>query len=136
MVYVVDAQDAATKVNVRSKRNTLFTAVTRSRAWVRISGFGADMSIVEAEIRSVIESDFKLNFAVPTPDQQRQLNQLYRDRPAAEEEAVRKVAKALTQGLEAIESGDIDLDDLPPALRTRLALLLTSQADSNEEFDN
>src|SRR5207253_8828734 len=44
MVYVIDGQYAAAQTNTVSHRNTLFTAITRSRAWVRICGWGEAMS--------------------------------------------------------------------------------------------
>src|SRR5690606_23250168 len=36
MVYVMDAQYADKERNLVTRRNILFTAITRSRAWVRI----------------------------------------------------------------------------------------------------
>lgn len=38
MVYAIDAQYAAADFNAVTRRNKLFTAITRSRAWVRIQG--------------------------------------------------------------------------------------------------
>ena len=41
MVYVLDAQYAGAAFNEVSRRNTIFTAITRSKAWVRVCGYGA-----------------------------------------------------------------------------------------------
>ena len=40
MVYAIDSQYASLAFNEITRRNTLFTAITRSRAWVRIVGWG------------------------------------------------------------------------------------------------
>src|SRR5262249_10642680 len=42
MVYVADAQYGTGAVNVVTRRNILFTAITRSRAWVRICGWAEE----------------------------------------------------------------------------------------------
>ena len=118
MVYAIDSQHAARNLNIVTRRNTLFTAITRSRAWVRITGWGDGMTAVAAEAQTVIDNDFKLRFKVPTDDELRTLRDL--GRFVEDEESVRKATEGLSVFLEAIERGELELRDLPPAMRTRL----------------
>ncbi len=41
MVYVLNSHECYAGLQLAKKRNTLFTAITRSRAWVRVCGIGA-----------------------------------------------------------------------------------------------
>ncbi len=125
MVYAVDAQYAASSFNAVTRRNTLFTAITRSRAWVRITGCGDAMNAIATETQSVVNNGFRLKFTIPTDEQLRTMRHIYRDRSAEDEAAVRKATEGLKAFLEAIDRGGMDLEDLPPALRTRLATIQT-----------
>ena len=120
MVYAIDSQYASLAFNEITRRNTLFTAITRSRAWVRIVGWGGGMTSIGAEAATVAVNSFQLRFAIPDPDQLARMRHIYRVRPAAEEETVRKATAGLETFLEAFRSGEIDLHDLPPAMRTQI----------------
>ena len=70
MVYIVGA-DALFKYpgNVIA-RNKLFTAITRAKGWVSISGTNKDvMKICSSELSKLIENDFKLVFTQPSEAQ-------------------------------------------------------------------
>ncbi len=121
MVYAVDAQYGAERFNTVTRRNTLFTAITRSRAWVRVTGWGERAPAIAAEIQTVIDKAYRLEFTIPTPAELATLRHLHRERPAEAEAVVKQAADSLTAFLEAVERGDLDIADLPPAVRTRLA---------------
>jgi len=121
MVYSVDAQYGAQSFNAVTRRNTLFTAITRSRAWVRVTGWGEQAAVIASEINEVKERQYKLDFTIPTPEQLATLRHLHRDRPAEAEAVIKKTTDVLTTFLEAPERGEVDMADLPPAIRTRLA---------------
>jgi superfamily I DNA and RNA helicase len=123
MVYAIDAQHAAQHFNAVTRRNTLFTAITRSRGWVRITGFGEQVNAIATETQSVIDHGFKLSFTIPTAAELQTLRHIHRDRPPEEEESVKKATAGLSAFLEALDRGDIDLLDLPPELRTGLERL-------------
>lgn len=133
MVYAVDAQYAATDFNAVSRRNMLFTAITRSRAWVRVTGWGDTLNPISDEVSKVLERNFRLEFKIPTANQLRTMRHVHRERAADEEATVRKVTQGLSEFFEAIENGEIDLLDLPPALRTKLAT--SFQPDTNGDDD-
>ncbi|MFD4416038.1 DEAD/DEAH box helicase [Streptomyces sp. NPDC058476] len=124
MVYVVDAQYANSDHQVVTRRNTLFIAITRSRAWVRIVGWGERMDAVSAEIDMVRDKNFQLGFTIPSREELDQLRHLHRDRSDDDHAAVQKAKDGLQAFLEAYETDQIDFYDLPPAMRTRLVMKL------------
>jgi superfamily I DNA and RNA helicase len=133
MVYVLDAQYANSQWNLVSRRNTLFTAITRSRAWVRLVGSGADARSVLDEARKVKEHTYQLTFNIPTAAQLLELRHIHRERPEEFEEEARKATEGLGVFLEAFGRGVLDLRDLPPAMRTQLAQSFTRQQEAEEE---
>lgn len=123
MVYVVDAQHCATEFNAVTRRNILFTAITRSRAWVRICGHGDLVDVIVDEAQQVVDSQFQLKFRIPTDDELRRLRHLHRDRPAEQEASVRRNTSRLVSFLEAVDRGEMDVHDLPEDVQARLAQL-------------
>ena len=120
MVYVLDSQYAVAPVNEITRRNTLFTAITRSRAWVRICGWGERMPEMAAEVEAVRQAGFRLRFVIPTSEDLARLRRVHRDRSDAEVATLRKATRNAQELLDAFERGEVDLEDLPPAVRTRL----------------
>ncbi|QJW46572.1 ATP-binding domain-containing protein [bacterium BFN5] len=74
MVYVIDAQNCFDGYELSRKRNILFTAITRSKAWVRVCGYGNDMNNLSAEFSRVKDKNFTLDFDYPTADQRQRMN--------------------------------------------------------------
>ncbi len=120
MVYAVDAQRTVATFNEVTRRNTLFTAITRSRAWVRITGWGEDMDALAEEIRTVVQEKYQLRFKVPTAEELATIRHIHRERPREFEATVKRTSKVLNEFLEAVELGDLDFDDLPADVRERL----------------
>lgn len=79
MVYVVHAEHGAGLQDPVRRRNTLFTAITRSRAWVRVTGSGLSMVTIEEEMRQVAATGHRLVLTVPTVDELNRLPKLKRD---------------------------------------------------------
>ena len=78
MVYVVNANNCAdSSINIR---NILFTAVTRSRAWVRILGVGDRMKIISDEINACIANNYQLKFKYPPSEELAQIRTLNLDK--------------------------------------------------------
>jgi superfamily I DNA and RNA helicase len=93
MVYVANSQFCAEGSQIISLRNTLFTAITRSRAWVRIYGVGKRMDSLLAEIGQVQENGFRLRFRIPTPPELSKIRLINRDRSRAEKDEERRLEK-------------------------------------------
>jgi superfamily I DNA and RNA helicase len=78
------------------------------------------MTVISQEIEAVRRNEFKLQFKIPTARQLAELRRIHRDRSEADHDALRRVTEGLEAFLEAYEKQEIDLYDIPPALRTRL----------------
>lgn len=112
MVYVLDAQYAGAAFNEVSRRNTIFTAITRSKAWVRVCGFGASMVGIATEVEAVRNADFKLKFTIPTAEELAEMRRVNADLRSTA--ASQRGLLALEQLADAFERGEVSLDQLPP----------------------
>ena len=65
MVYVINAEQCLSGPELVALRNTIFTAITRSKAWVRICGIGQRMAALQAEVDRVISANYALRFENP-----------------------------------------------------------------------
>lgn len=71
MVYIINAHKCIRTVQRRADRNALFTAITRSKGWVRVLGYGTDMDILCNEFQQIKNHDYKLCFdPYPTKEEQ------------------------------------------------------------------
>ena len=70
MVYILNSEYSLEGPELIKKRNILFTAITRSKAWVRICGVGAKMAKLKTEIDSVITKNYQLEFIDPSGAEQ------------------------------------------------------------------
>ena len=118
MVYVLDAQYAGAAFNEVSRRNTIFTAITRSKAWVRVCGFGMTMAGIADEVQAVRAADFKLKFTIPTAEQLTEMRRVNADMNL---NAPAPQIVALEQLAEAFERGEVSPDQLPPKLLRQLS---------------
>jgi len=74
MVYIVNAQKCVSSLQRRSDRNGLFTAITRSKGWVRVLGYGKEMDLLKEEFNEIKRHNFKLHFeSYPTKEEQKQI---------------------------------------------------------------
>ena len=116
MVYVINAQDChGTGQNLASIRNRLFTAITRSKAWVRVVGVGPKMEAIKAEYNSVRDRDFKLSFTYPTSKQRKQLWLIHRDMTNRESDRIHKYKREqnnLDNLASDLQSGRVHKEDL------------------------
>ncbi|WP_337982747.1 DEAD/DEAH box helicase [Lysinibacillus sp. C5.1] len=113
MVYVINGQECYDGPELARKRNILFTAITRSKAWVRITGYGAEMVKLVNEFKKVKENDFKLDFIYPTEDQRRKMNVVNRDMTANEQRFIYQTNHELGRIVSALENEELFLEDIP-----------------------
>ena len=132
MAYVVNCQHCAGGYELIKVRNILFTAITRSRAWVRLCGYGEAMSEIKREFDAVVQHGFRLSFKIPTPGENKRLRSIHRDRSASERAEIRKAEKGLKQFLDAMEKGEVALELLPPEMQRSLRRLLEQNATEND----
>jgi superfamily I DNA and RNA helicase len=65
-VFVIDAQFCESAFGIKKRRNILFTAMTRSRAWTFITGTGEGMTEIADEVEKIRAANFQLRFHYPT----------------------------------------------------------------------
>jgi superfamily I DNA and RNA helicase len=131
IVYAMDSQYGAIGGELIKRRNTLFTAITRSRAWVRICGFGLGMEILQREFDKLRDNEFRLNFRLPTLEELKLMRTQHRDISPDERRKLSKVEAALSTLLaEEEDETSILIENLPLELREKLLRQL--QKKSNE----
>lgn len=130
MVYIINAQDCFSSFgNMASVRNRLFTAITRSKAWVRVLGIGKGMENLMQEFEQVKNNNFSLHFRYPTDDERKHLNIVNRDMTEDERRRVRKKKDELAQLLDDLEAGRVFPEDLGADQLKRLRALLGRESD-------
>lgn len=67
VVFVVDAEfcNMGSGSNLKQKRNVLFTAITRSRAWAYVCGIGDAFDTLEQEFKTIATNHYSLKFHYP-----------------------------------------------------------------------
>jgi superfamily I DNA and RNA helicase len=131
MVYVLNSEYCLSGPELIQKRNALFTAVTRSRAWVRICGCGDDMSAIAKEVNAVKDHQYRLDFKVPIADEIARLRTIHRDMTEAERAKVKKAQKSVEDALRILE--EIDPAAIPENLRKKLRRLRGFSEDDSDE---
>lgn len=117
MVYVASADYCYSGLELAKKRNMLFTAMTRSRAWLRVCGVGPMMEGVRQEYNKILTNQYGLKFRYPTPDEIASLRTLYKDRPATEVKDISHDFDALRRLISRVKEGDVNLQEVPEDLR-------------------
>ena len=121
MVYVINAQDCnLPAMNLASIRNQLFTAITRSKSWIRVLGVGSRMDSLITEFNRLKESDFMLRFLYPTAEQRENLRIVHRDMGMADQETLEDRQPEVQRLLEGWASGNIGAEDAMSRLRELL----------------
>lgn len=128
MVYIINAQSCYdSSFDMAKIRNQLFTAITRSKAWVRVLGVGENMEGLISEYQAVKEHHFTLDFVYPTKLQRDHMNIVNRDMSNAEKNKVTKSKGNLTSLINELENGQIYLQDLGEEQVARLRALLQKE---------
>ncbi len=125
MVYIVNAQDCqSASSNLASIRNRLFTAMTRSKAWVRVLGIGEAMDRLADEFRTLKRNQFELRFRYPTEEERKKLRMVHRDMSLEERKRLKKRKEGLAGLVQDLEAGIIDSQDLDEDIIQKLETLL------------
>lgn len=133
MVYIVNSEYSVEGPELIKLRNILFTAITRSRAWVRICGVGSAMEELIKEIDKCVNNNFKLKFKVPTIEEISEMREKHKDRSVEENKRIQKTRNEVKNLISSIESGIMDID-MVPEIRALVNMLKKSEEDEEEEF--
>ena len=123
MVYVLHAEFCQSGIEMGRKRNILFTALTRSRCWVRLFGVGQQMRNLCLEVNKVMDRDFKLEFDYPDQQQIEHLAKVHRDMTDEERSDWERKIYNLNEALTAVIQGDLPHETLPVDIHEKLAIL-------------
>ncbi|CAG0999179.1 hypothetical protein PLCT2_02960 [Planctomycetaceae bacterium] len=121
MVYVINAQHCdGLGAGLGTLRNRLFTAITRSKSWVRVIGYGSGMNRLAREFELLKERKFRLEFVYPTDETLKKLRIVHRDISPEEKKRLEKKKELAPELAEALEIGDLTIEDLDPATKEKL----------------
>ena len=113
IVYIINAQDCHSSArNLATIRNRLFTAITRSKSWVRVLGIGSRMDALKSEYDQLKANNFELNFTYPNAEQRGHLRIVHRDMSAGERKTMEDSQNSLKELLAGLSSGKVRLEDL------------------------
>lgn len=124
MVYIMHAEYCNTDFELSKKRNILFTAMTRTKAWLRIYGVGKDFDGIAQEYQQVVNNDFSLQFRYPIESERQKMRVVNRDMTSSEKRRV-NAAKRSAQNLSNLLDGEVSLEDIPDELRKALLAKLS-----------
>lgn len=114
MVYIVDSDFCSEGVELIKLRNILFTAITRSRAWVRICGVGDKMKNLNEEILACINNNYDLEFKVPNKEELEKTRKLNRERTQGEKIEIKDIQDSMSYLIDKLKfkEGDVNFDNI------------------------
>lgn len=118
MVYVMDSHYYQSGYELGKKRNSLFTAITRTKAWLRLCGIGPLMNELIDEYNQLLQNNFKLSFTYPNIQSIDDLEQAYGDKTDDERKELENSFKSIKQIKIMLDNGELTLDDVPEDLRS------------------
>ncbi len=125
MVYIINAQDCAGSYGqLLQVRNQLFTAITRSKAWVRVLGIGKGMEALVEEFEKVRENNFELEFVYPGKQVLDKMRRLHLDITEDGDRVVKASVDHLSKFVDDFEAGRVRLQDLPKETIAKARTLL------------
>lgn len=127
MVYVVNSDYCYEGIELIKLRNTIFTAITRSRAWVRICGVGFSMDKLATEINAFINRQYVLEFKIPTKAEMNKLRIINRERSESETKKIEEAQKGIRTLIDLVNKGEIDASQIPE-FSSLMKLFLNSNA--------
>lgn len=124
MVYIVSSEYCFGGFELIKRRNTLFTAITRSKGWVRVLGVGESMIKLQAEFEAVKKENYRLKFLYPTIAEMEKLNVLHRDLSDADKKAISDSEKEAANLVNKLRNQQVHIDDLSKETIEQLRKLL------------
>ena len=128
MVYIVNGNQCQSGAgNLAKIRNRLFTAITRSKAWVRVTGIGNSMQLLAHEFSRLSDANFELQFRYPTRAELEKMTIVHRDMSAREQAELRQHKQSLSRLVDDLASERLFPEDLDEVTLSRLRDLLGSK---------
>lgn len=131
MVYIVNSDECVSSSNQATLRNRLFTAITRSKAWVRVLGIGDSMQELIEEFSKIVDNKFRLNFQYPTKEQIKTISMIHREKTVSEEREAEEVNATLSTVLTKL--GNLSKHDIDSATLEKLKSFLLEDDSINDK---
>ncbi len=129
MVYVINTDDCQSSASSLAHiRNQLFTAITRSKAWVRVLGVGSRMTELIGEYERLKANEFKLHFKYPSLEERKRLRVVHRDMTQNERQRLRGSNHSLNEFIRSIQLGEVRLEDIDSKTLDKLQALLQKRS--------
>ena len=116
MVYAMNSNYCYSGYELGKKRNALFTAITRTKAWVRIVGVGENMIKLSLEIKKVFDREFCLEFQYPSKSELKLLDSAYQDKSDEEKQDLYEGFSRIKNIKHLLKTGELSLEDVPSDL--------------------
>ena len=126
MVYIMDSQYCNVDYELAKRRNILFTAMTRTKAWLRVCGIGQYFDGLVNEYNEVKRREFTLQFRYPTGPEREKMRLVNRDMTSQERKRVHQ-AKLNAHNLSVLLDGQVRVEDIPEELRLALIKKLAGE---------
>lgn len=123
IVYIVGFEELYNYVDAIENRNRAFTAISRSKAWVRITGTGPRMKQAKAEVEAILSDIPRFHFTFPDMNQIRNLDAITRKRRQQREQS-NKIAQDILKNPELLKA-------MSPELLEQLRRALEGPEDEN-----
>jgi superfamily I DNA and RNA helicase len=118
MVYVMNSQYYQGGYELGKKRNSLFTAITRTKAWLRICGVGDGMDILIDEYNNVVDNNYRLSFNYPSSENMDAMDNTYGDKSEEQRNELITGFEQIKRIKKMLESGELAIDDVPDDIRS------------------
>lgn len=126
MVYIINAQDCHSAAwNLANIRNRLFTAITRSKGWIRVLGIGDGMQALSYEYERLRDAGFALEFKYPSAEERQHLRIVHRDMAESERRRLEGQQRYLRDLVADLQNGVVVREDLDMNLLAGLKEFLT-----------
>ena len=120
MVYIMDGQYCNASNRRAWRRNILFTAMTRTKAWLRVCGVGQYFQELKSEFETVKQNGFRLSFIYPTTAERETMRVVNRDMTSAERRRVNEAKRSAANLNILLDDGTVNIEDIPLEVREQL----------------
>lgn len=125
MVYIINAHECNGEgVGLSRIRNQIFTAITRSKAWVRVLGVGYGMEVLKKEFDEVKKQNFHLNFEYPNDDVLSKLRVIHRDVSPYEKQQIAATERKFEEAVNNIIKDKLSIEDISDDIKAKLFEIL------------
>lgn len=117
MVYVMNSQFYQGGYELGKKRNSLFTAITRTKAWLRINGVGSDMDVLIKEYEQLVSQNYRLSFDYPELMKMDDMDNAYGDKSEEQRNELATSFEQIKRIKKMLGNGELTLEDVPEDIR-------------------